>query len=134
MEKLRIMSVFGTRPEAIKMCPLVQELANREGIESLCCVTAQHRQMLDSVLEVFQVKPDWDLDIMTPRQTLSTITSKCLTGMDEAIDALKRQIWFTGTPPPPLPVPCQPFTIRCPLGTWRQDCEPMTSILPFQRR
>ena len=62
MEKLRIMSVFGTRPEAIKMCPLVQELANREGIESLCCVTAQHRQMLDSVLEVFQVKPDWDLD------------------------------------------------------------------------
>ena len=49
MEKLRIMSVFGTRPEAIKMCPLVQELANREGIESLCCVTAQHRQMLDSV-------------------------------------------------------------------------------------
>ena len=89
MEKLRIMSVFGTRPEAIKMCPLVQELANREGIESLCCVTAQHRQMLDSVLEVFQVKPDWDLDIMTPRQTLSTITSKCLTGMDEAIGALK---------------------------------------------
>ena len=67
----------------------MQELANREGIESLCCVTAQHRQMLDSVLEVFQVKPDWDLDIMTPRQTLSTITSKCLTGMDEAIDALK---------------------------------------------
>ena len=89
MEKLRILSVFGTRPEAIKMCPLVQELAARPEIESLCCVTAQHRQMLDSVLEVFQLKPDWDLDIMTPRQTLSTITSKCLTGMDEAIEALK---------------------------------------------
>ena len=89
MEKLRIMSVFGTRPEAIKMCPLVQELANREGIESLCCVTAQHRQMLDSVLEVFRCTPDYDLNIMTPRQTLSTITSKCLLGMDEAIDALK---------------------------------------------
>ena len=86
MEKLRIMSVFGTRPEAIKMCPLVQELANREGIESLCCVTAQHRQMLDSVLEVFEVKPDWDLDIMTPRQTLSTITSKCLLGMEEVLE------------------------------------------------
>ena len=86
MEKLRIMSVFGTRPEAIKMCPLVQELANREGIESLCCVTAQHRQMLDSVLEVFQVKPDWDLDIMTPRQTLSTITSKCLLGMEGVLE------------------------------------------------
>ena len=89
MEKLRIMSVFGTRPEAIKMAPLVKELSGREEIESICCVTAQHREMLDSVLEVFGLKPDWDLDIMTPRQTLSTITSKCLTGMDEAIDALK---------------------------------------------
>jgi UDP-N-acetylglucosamine 2-epimerase (non-hydrolysing) len=89
MEKLRIMSVFGTRPEAIKMAPLVQELAGREEIESICCVTAQHREMLDSVLEVFSLRPDWDLDIMTPRQTLSTITSRCLTGMDEAIDQLK---------------------------------------------
>ena len=58
MDKLRIMSVFGTRPEAIKMCPLVKELASRPEIESLCCVTAQHRQMLDSVLEVFDLKPD----------------------------------------------------------------------------
>ena len=89
MDKLRIMSVFGTRPEAIKMCPLVKELASHSEIESLCCVTAQHRQMLDSVLEVFDLKPDYDLNIMTPRQTLSTITSKCLTGMDEAIEALK---------------------------------------------
>ena len=71
MKNVRIMSVFGTRPEAIKMCPLVKELGTRPGIESLCCVTAQHRQMLDSVLEVFDVKPDWDLDIMTPRQTPS---------------------------------------------------------------
>ena len=89
MEKLRIMSVFGTRPEAIKMAPLVKELAGRENLESICCVTAQPREMLDSVLEVFSLKPDWDLDIMTPRQTLSTITSKCLLGMDEAIDTLK---------------------------------------------
>ena len=89
MSKLRIMSVFGTRPEAIKMAPLVKELAARPEIESLCCVTAQHREMLDSVLEVFSITPDWDLNIMTPRQTLSTITSKCLTGMDEAIDALR---------------------------------------------
>ena len=89
MNELRIMSVFGTRPEAIKMCPLVKELASRKGIRSLCCVTAQHREMLDSVLEVFGVHPDWDLDIMTPRQTLSSITSKCLLGMEEAIGALK---------------------------------------------
>ena len=89
MEKLRIMSVFGTRPEAIKMAPLVKELASRGEIESLCCVTAQHRQMLDSVMEVFDLKADCDLDIMTPRQTLSTITSKCLLGMDSAIEQLK---------------------------------------------
>lgn len=89
MDKPRILSVFGTRPEAIKMAPLVRELKNREGLESLCCVTAQHRQMLDSVLDVFDLKPDYDLDIMTPRQTLSTITSKCLLGMDEAINTLK---------------------------------------------
>ena len=86
MDKLRIMSVFGTRPEAIKMCPLVKELAARPEIESLCCVTAQHRQMLDSVLDIFQLKPDYDLNIMQPRQTLSSITSRCLTGMDGVLD------------------------------------------------
>lgn len=89
MEKLRIMSVFGTRPEAIKMAPLVKELASRDEIESLCCVTAQHREMLDSVMQVFDLKADCDLDIMTPRQTLSTITSKCLLGMDDAIEKMK---------------------------------------------
>ncbi len=89
MNKLRIMSVFGTRPEAIKMAPLVKELKNRSEIESLCCVTAQHREMLDSVMEVFDLNADADLNIMTPRQTLSTITSKCLTGMDEVIERLK---------------------------------------------
>jgi len=89
MDKLRVLSVFGTRPEAIKMCPLVRELADREDVESLCCVTAQHRQMLDSVLDVFGVRPDRDLNIMTPRQTLSDITSRCLTGMDAVLDGLK---------------------------------------------
>ena len=79
---IRVMSIFGTRPEAIKMAPLVKTLAGREGIESLCCVTAQHRQMLDSVLEIFQLTPDFDLNIMEPRQTLSTITTKCLLGLE----------------------------------------------------
>lgn len=89
MEKLRVMSVFGTRPEAIKMAPLVLELKKHPEIESICCVTAQHRQMLDSVMEVFELKADCDLDIMTPRQTLSTITCKCLSGMDSVIDEKK---------------------------------------------
>lgn len=89
MDKLRVMSVFGTRPEAIKMAPLVKELGTRPGLESLCCVTAQHREMLDSVLDVFALTADEDLDVMTPRQTLSDITSRCLTRMDGAIERLE---------------------------------------------
>ena len=85
----RVMTVFGTRPEAIKMAPLVQELARRPGIESLCCVTAQHRQMLDSVLQIFGLTPDYDLNIMQPRQTLSSITSRCLLGMEEVLEQAK---------------------------------------------
>lgn len=89
MNAKTVMSIFGTRPEAIKMAPLVQELARRPHLNALCCVTAQHRQMLDSVLNIFQLKPDYDLDIMQPRQTLSTITSKCLLGMEEVLERAK---------------------------------------------
>jgi len=89
MKPITVMTIFGTRPEAIKMCPLVQELDRRPGINSLCCVTAQHREMLDSVLEIFGRKPDFDLDIMQPRQTLSTITSKTILGMDEVLSQVK---------------------------------------------
>ena len=78
MKKLRVLSVFGTRPEAIKMCPLALELKNRPEFESLVCVTAQHREMLDSVLDTFGVTPDYDLDIMEKSQTLASITSKIL--------------------------------------------------------
>jgi len=83
------MTIFGTRPEAVKMAPLVRELAGRKELESLCCVTAQHRQMLDSVLEIFSLRPDYDLDIMEPSQTLSTITTKCLLGMEKVLEEAK---------------------------------------------
>ncbi|MBE6972831.1 MAG: UDP-N-acetylglucosamine 2-epimerase (non-hydrolyzing) [Ruminococcaceae bacterium] len=89
MKPITVMTIFGTRPEAIKMCPLVQELDRRPGINSLCCVTAQHREMLDSVLDIFGRKPDFDLDIMQPRQTLSTITSKTILGMDDVLAQVK---------------------------------------------
>lgn len=89
MSKARIMSVFGTRPEAIKMAPLVRELTGREGLESLCCVTAQHREMLDSVLNIFKITPDYDLNIMEPGQTLSTITTKCLLGLEKVFQEAK---------------------------------------------
>lgn len=82
MQKIKAMTVFGTRPEAIKMAPLVKELEKRREIESIVCVTAQHRQMLDQVLERFNIKPQYDLNIMQERQTLSTITSRALTGLE----------------------------------------------------
>ena len=89
MNKRKVMTIFGTRPEAIKMAPLVKELEGREGIESICCVTAQHRQMLDSVLDIFQLRPQFDLDIMEPSQTLSTITSKCLLGLEKVFQEVR---------------------------------------------
>ena len=89
MDKLKVMTIFGTRPEAIKMAPLVQELERRPEIESLCCVTAQHRQMLDTVLDIFKLKPQFDLDIMENRQTLSTITSKCLLRLETVFQQVR---------------------------------------------
>ena len=89
MKPVTVMTIFGTRPEAIKMAPLALELSRRENIRALCCVTAQHREMLDSVLDIFRLKPDYDLNIMEPRQTLSTITSKCLLGMDGVLEEAK---------------------------------------------
>ena len=88
MEKIKVMTVFGTRPEAIKMCPLVLELKKYDCFEPIVCVTAQHREMLDQVLEIFGVKPDYDLDIMKTRQSLAGITTRVLEGME---DVLKKE-------------------------------------------
>ena len=92
MKKLRVLSVFGTRPEAIKMCPLALALRERPEFDSLVCVTAQHREMLDSVLETFHLTPDYDLDIMEPEQTLATITGKILNQLGAVLRAAKPQI------------------------------------------
>ena len=86
MKKYKIMSVFGTRPEAIKMAPLVKALARCPDLESICCLTGQHREMLDSVMEIFNLRGDFDLNIMEQRQTLSTITTKTLLGMEQVME------------------------------------------------
>ena len=83
----KVMLVFGTRPEAIKMCPLVNELKTREGIQTLVCVTGQHRQMLDQVLEAFSVTPDYDLSVMKDRQTLFDVTANILLKIREVLEA-----------------------------------------------
>ena len=85
MKKIKIMSVFGTRPEAIKMAPLVKALGERENFESLCCLTGQHRQMLDSVMEIFRLEGDFDLNIMQKQQSLSSITTRALLGMEQVL-------------------------------------------------
>ena len=82
---IKVMTVFGTRPEAIKMAPLVKELQKREEIETIVCVSAQHRQMLDQVLETFDITPDYDLNIMKAGQTLSSITADVLMKLEEII-------------------------------------------------
>ena len=86
---LKVMTIFGTRPEAVKMAPLVKELESRPEIQSICCITAQHREMLDDVLKLFDITPDYDLNIMQANQSLYTITSKCLLGLEEVFSQEK---------------------------------------------
>ena len=85
MSKIKVLSVFGTRPEAIKMCPLVKALEKDNRFESIVCVTAQHREMLDVVLDIFDVKPQYDLNIMSHGQTIIDISNKVLSGVDKTI-------------------------------------------------
>lgn len=92
VEKIKVMTIFGTRPEAIKMAPLIKELKKRKEIKSIVCVTAQHREMLDQVLDVFKIISDYDLNIMKQGQTLSEITSRVLLGLEEIIQKEKPNI------------------------------------------
>ncbi|MFB5759918.1 non-hydrolyzing UDP-N-acetylglucosamine 2-epimerase [Paenibacillus medicaginis] len=93
MSKIKVMTIFGVRPEAIKMAPLILELQRHpEHIESIVCVTAQHRQMLDQVLEVFKITPDYDLDVMQDRQSLNEITLRVLAGLEPVLREAKPDI------------------------------------------
>lgn len=92
MNKIKVLSVFGTRPEAIKMCPLIKQLEKDDRFKSIVCVTAQHREMLDAVLEIFDVKPQYDLNIMSHGQTIIDVANKVLTGVDKVIKECKPDI------------------------------------------
>ncbi len=89
MKDLRVLSIFGTRPEAVKMAPVVKTLAATPGIESLVCVTAQHREMLDQVMDLFDIQPDVDLNLMQPGQTLAGLTASIFTHLDPVLRDLK---------------------------------------------
>jgi len=92
MTKLKVAIIFGTRPDAIKMVPLVKELKSNPNIETIVCVTAQHRQMLDQVLNIFDVVPDYDLNIMQSRQTLEHITTRSLEGLSAVFEEIKPDV------------------------------------------
>ena len=89
---IKVMTIFGTRPEAIKMAPLVKELKKRNEIECIVCVTAQHREMLDQVLTTFNIIPDYDLNIMHQGQTLTDITTRAIQGLEDVIKKVKPNI------------------------------------------
>ncbi len=91
-DKIKVMSIFGTRPEATKMAPLIKVMEENEHIEPIVCVTAQHRQMLDQVLDIFKIKPHYDLDIMTQKQTLTDITTRALAGLEKVMKEAKPDI------------------------------------------
>jgi UDP-N-acetylglucosamine 2-epimerase (non-hydrolysing) len=89
----KILTIFGTRPEAIKMAPLIKELGNQSGqFECLVCVTAQHRHLLDQVLELFEISPDYDLDLMQHGQDLFDITANVLRGLKQVIERVRPDI------------------------------------------
>ena len=88
----KVMLAFGTRPEAIKMCPLVKELKTRKDIETVLCVTGQHRQMLDQVLKAFDVEPDYDLSIMKDKQTLFDVTANILLKIKDVLEEVKPDV------------------------------------------
>ena len=117
------------------MAPLVKQLEQTPGIRSLVCVTAQHRQMLDSVLERFDIHPDYDLDLMRQGQTLTTITVGVLEGMEKVLKACKPDLVLVhGDTSTSTAAALRPFISRFPWATWRRGCAPLTNTRPFLRR
>ena len=138
-KRIKVMSVFGTRPEAIKMAPLVLELQKHPELESIVCITAQHREMLDSVMDCFGIRADYDLNIMQQGQDLTAITTRVLERMREVLSEVQPDIVLvhgdtTTTRPRRLPARSPHFMPRSPSAMWRPVCAPMTSGPPSRRR
>lgn len=128
------MTVFGTRPEAIKMAPLVLELKKYPEIDSYVTVTAQHRQMLDQVLDAFHIKPDFDLNIMKERQTLAEITSNALVKLDELFKDIKPDIVLVhGDTTTTFAGSLAAFTIKLLSVMWRRGSVQGISIPRFRK-
>src|SRR5690554_3276950 len=120
---MKVLSVFGTRPEAIKMAPLVKALAEDGFFDSRVCVTAQHREMLDQVLELFEITPEYDLNLMKAGQDLYDITSGVLLGLREVLKDFNQILyWFMAIQRPPLQLRLLLFISKSLWGMWKQVC------------
>jgi len=133
LSKLRVMTVFGTRPEAIKMAPVVMELnKNPDCFESIVCVTAQHRQMLDQVLDLFKIKPDYDLNVMRPNQDLWNLTSVVLLEMKEVLEKAKPHIVLVhGDTTTTLAASLSAFYAKIPVGHVEAGLRTFNKHYPF---
>lgn len=133
MEKIRVLTVFGTRPEAIKMAPLVMEIGKHpDKFENIVCVTAQHRQMLDQVLELFEIKPDYDLNIMKPNQNLWSLTSDVLLQMKEVFEKAKPHVVLVhGDTTTTLAASLSAFYARIPVGHVEAGLRTFNKYYPF---
>ena len=132
---LRVMLVYGTRPEAIKLAPLVAAMRDDERFNPIVVVTGQHREMLDQVHEFFGIVPDDDLDIHSPGQTLTQITNRCLQGVGQAIEAHRPDaVVVQGDTTSASPPRWRPSTTRSQSSTSRPACAPGTSPHPSPRR
>ena len=133
MARIRVLTVFGTRPEAIKMAPLVKELENRSDVfKSIVCVTAQHRQMLDQVLKLFRIYPDYDLNIMKPNQDLWSITTEVLMLMKEVFDKSKPDIVLVhGDTTTSMAAALSAFYARIPVGHVEAGLRTFNKFYPF---
>ena len=133
LEKIRVLSVFGTRPEAIKMAPVVMELGkNKDDFENIVCITAQHREMLDQVLHLFNIKPDYDLNIMRPNQNLWTLTSDVLLQMKEIFEKTRPHIVLVhGDTTTALATSLSAFYARIPIGHVEAGLRTFNKHYPF---
>lgn len=132
----KIMTVFGTRPEAIKMAPVVKALAADPDLEPITVVTGQHREMLQQVLDIFNLTPDFDLKVMEKRQSLTSITTKILAGLGPIIESVHPDMgcWFTATRRPRWPLPWLASTTGYRWATSKLGYGPGISTRPTPRR
>ena len=132
-----ILTIFGTRPEAIKMAPVIKAIENDPALKSVVCVTAQQRQMLDQVLALFEITPDYDLDLMANNQTLANLTAKVVTGLQDVLTEVKPDLVLVHgdtTTTMAASLAAYSITSKFQWAMWKRACIPTTSTPPGRKK